>query len=171
MNYYMNRKSKTESYLSKTLITAIQIIQRVGWDNGYHLEPKQRADEKTEYNEWLNGYENRLGKTKVGIYEAITMIPELEPVHERTIVAETKYHPYLNETAICAVIQRINDFEMPIEKTALDRKIFLQRWNRNINPEKGEWLALEALREASEQSNLAEIFCQLIEEAERRGEI
>ena len=42
MNYYMNRKSKTESYLSKTLITAIQIIRRVGWDNGYHLEPKQR---------------------------------------------------------------------------------------------------------------------------------
>ena len=169
METYMRNKKDTEEHIRKNLTTAREIIGQIGWSPGYEEEPRRREDREIEFQREINGNEDPFGKTKIGIYEAITMFPN-HP-YAGVPITTSKYAPYLNEAAVCAVIQRINDFEMPVEKTALDRKIFLHCWNRNINPEKGEWLVLEALREASEQSNLAEIFCQLIEEAERRGEI
>lgn len=168
METYMRNKKDTEEHIRKNLTTASTIIEKLGWGQGYDLEPK-KTDKWHLFPAGIISTEEDYGNYKVGIYEAITMFPN--HTYAGVQITKAKYAPYLNEATVCAVIQRINDFEMPVEKTALDRKIFLQRWNRNINPEKGEWLVLEALREASEQSNLAEIFCQLIEEAERRGEI
>ena len=169
MEVYMRRKEDTEKHIRKNLTTAIEIIEKLGWGQGYEQETRRQSGRETQFEREVNTTEDLFGNTKVDIYRAITMFP----FHSYTNAAITipKYVPYLNEAAICAVIQCINDFEMPVEKTALDRKIFLRRWNRNINPKKGEWLVSEALKDASERSDLAEIFCQLIEEAERRGEI
>ena len=157
---YMTSRQAVQNYIKTLLLNAAEVIEILGWDDGY--EPKPKKDGQPDVRQ-------ELGDFRVTAYEAAWKLEKINTNEVRRAVAEKDvYNRRLPEAAFCAILNTVAEFTYAEKRRPRERRILLQQWNRSETKEKD---VVDVIRKAAKRGDLAEIYCQVIEEAEQAGEI